>query len=80
MRDFKNMILKKVYALNREEVTGGWRKLHNEQLQYLHRSSNIILDFTLRRIGKVWHVACVGDGRLACRVLVEKGTTFKVGG
>jgi hypothetical protein len=70
------MVLKKVYALNREEVTGGWRKLHNEQ----HRSSNIILDFRLRRIGKVWHVACVGDGRLACRVLVEKGTTFKVGG
>jgi len=34
----------------------------------------------LRRILNVWHVACVGEGRLACGVLVEKGTTFKMTG
>jgi hypothetical protein len=78
--DFKNRVLKKVYALNREEETGSWRKLHNEQLHDLYRLSNIIGVFRLRRIGRVWHVACVGEGRLAWRVLGEKGTTLRVGG
>ena len=40
--------------LKEEEVTGGWRKLHNEQLHDLYRSSNIIGVFRLRRIGRVW--------------------------
>ena len=79
MRDFKNRVLKKVYALKRKEVTGGWRKLYNEQLHDLYRSSNIIRVFRLRRIGRVWHVACAGEVRLACGVQVEKGTTLKMG-
>ena len=68
-------MLKNVYELNREEVTGGRTKLHNEQLRDLYRSSNIIRVFRLRRIGSVWHVACVGEGR----VLVEEETTFNLG-
>jgi hypothetical protein len=61
-------------------MTGGWRKLHTEQLYELCWSSDIIRVFRLRRIGRLWHVARVGEGRLAWRDLVEKGTTFKVGG
>jgi len=80
LRDFKNRVLMNVYALEEEEVTGGWRKLHNEQLHDLYRSSDIIGVFSLRRIGRVCHVACVGEGRLACRVVVERGTTLRVGG
>ena len=80
MGDFKNSLLRKVFVLKEEEVTGGWRQLQNEQLHDLYRSSDVIMVFRLRGIGKVWHVACVGEGRLACRVLVEKGTTCKVGG
>jgi hypothetical protein len=80
LRVFKNSLLRKVYVLKEEEVTGCWRKLHNEELGDLCRSSNIIGVFKLRRIGRVWLVACVGEGRLACRVLVEKGTTLRVGG
>ena len=65
--------------LKEEEVPGDWRKLHNEQLHDLYRSSNIVGVFRLRRIGRVWHVACVGEGRLACRVVVERGTILRVG-
>ena len=75
LRDLKNSLVRKVFVLKEEEVTGGWRKLHNEQLQDLYRSSNIIRVFRLRRIGSVWHVACVGEGR----VLVEEETTFNLG-
>ena len=80
MRDFKNSLLRKVFVLKEEEVTGGWRKLHNEQLHDLYRSSNIIRVFRLRRIGRVWHVAFVGERRFACRVVVERGTILRLGG
>ena len=80
MRDCKNSLLRKVFVLKEEEVTEGWRKLHNEQLQYLYRSSYIIRVFRLRRIGRAWHVACVVEGRFACRVLLEKQITFSLGG
>ena len=79
MREFKNSLLRKVFVLKEEEVTGGWRKLHNEELHDLYQSLNIISVLRVRRIGRVWHVACIGEGRLACRVVVEKGTTFRVG-
>ena len=80
LRDLKNSLLRKVFVLKEEEVTGDWRKLHNGQLQDLCWSSNIIRVFRLRRIGRVWHVAFVGEGRLACRVVVEKGTILRLGG
>ena len=64
--------------LKEEEVTGGWRKLHNEQLHDLYQALNIISVLRLRRIGRVGHVACIGEGRLACRVVVERGTILRV--
>jgi len=53
LRDFKNSLLRKVFVPKEEEVTGGWRKLHNEQLHDLYRSSNIIRVCRLRRIRRV---------------------------
>jgi len=53
LRDFKNSLLRKEFVLKEEEVAGGWRKLHNEQLHDLYRSSDIIRVFRLRRIGRV---------------------------
>jgi hypothetical protein len=61
LRDFKNSLLRMVFVLKEEEVTGGWRKLHNEQLHDLCWSSNIIGVFRLRRIGRVWLVLGRGD-------------------
>ena len=56
--------------LKEEEVTGDCRKLQNEQLHDLYRSSDVIWVFRLRGIGRLLHVSCVGEERIACRFLV----------
>jgi hypothetical protein len=43
MRVFENRVLRRIFGPKREEVTGDWRKLHNEELSDLYRSPNIIL-------------------------------------
>jgi hypothetical protein len=53
-------------------VTGGWRKLHNEELHNLYSSSNIIRIIKSRRIRWVRHVARMGEKRNMCRLLVGK--------
>jgi hypothetical protein len=42
LRVFENRVLKKTFGKKRDEVTGGWRKLHNEELHNLYSSSSII--------------------------------------
>jgi hypothetical protein len=42
-----------------EEVTGGWRKFHNEELHYLYSSPNIIRVIKSRKIRWAGHVACI---------------------
>jgi hypothetical protein len=42
LRVFENRVLRKIFGLKRDEVTGEWRKLHNEELHNLYSSSNII--------------------------------------
>jgi hypothetical protein len=39
---FENRVLRRIFERKRDEVTGGWRKLHNEQLNNLYSSPNII--------------------------------------
>jgi hypothetical protein len=39
---FENRVLRKIFGLNRDEVTRGWRKLHNEELHKLYSSPGII--------------------------------------
>ena len=51
----------------RDDVTGEWRKIHNEELNGLHSSPNIVWVIKLRWAG---HVASIGDRRDAYRVLV----------
>jgi hypothetical protein len=41
-RAFKNQALKRIFGPERDEMTGGWRKLHNEELRNLYSSPNII--------------------------------------
>jgi hypothetical protein len=69
---FENRVLRRVFRPKRDEVTGGWRKLHNEELHNLHSSPNITRMIKPRRMRWVGHVAQKGDKRTAYRVLVGK--------
>jgi hypothetical protein len=46
---FENRMVRRIFGLKRDEVTGGWRKLHNEKLRDLYSSPNIIRIMKLRR-------------------------------
>jgi len=74
---FENSILRRIFGPRREEVVGGWRRLHNEELRNLYDSPNLIRVIKSRRMRRVGHVTCVGEKRNACRILVEnlKGRT-----
>jgi len=70
---FENRVLRTVFGLRRDEVTGEWRKLHNEELHDLYSSPNIVRVIKMRRMR--W--ARMEDRRGVFRVLVgnpeEKG-------
>jgi hypothetical protein len=42
LRSFENRVLRRISGPNRDEVTGGWKKLHNEELHNLYSSPNLI--------------------------------------
>jgi hypothetical protein len=55
-----------------DEVTGAWRKLHNEELHILYSSRNIIMHIKSRRMMWVGHVARMGEERSVYKVLIGK--------
>jgi hypothetical protein len=57
LRVFENRVLRRIFGPKRDEVTGGWRKLHNEELHNLYSSPNIIRMIKSRWAG---HVARMG--------------------
>jgi hypothetical protein len=66
------MVLRGIFGPRRAEVTGEWRRLHNETLNDLYSSPNIVRVIKSRRMRWAGHVACVGEERGAYRVLVGK--------
>jgi hypothetical protein len=50
LRMFENRVLRRIFGPKRDAVTGGWRKLHNEELHNLHSSPNIIRMIKSRRM------------------------------
>jgi hypothetical protein len=55
---FENRMLRKIFEPKRDEVTGGWGKLHNEKLHNLYSSPTVIIMMKkLRRMRWAWHVA-----------------------
>jgi hypothetical protein len=62
LRVFENRMLRKIFGSRRDKVKGEWRKLHNEELNYLYSSSNIIRVIKWR-MGWVGHVARIGERR-----------------
>ena len=69
---FENRVLRRVFGPKRDEVTGEWRKLHNEELRDLYSLLDIVRVVKLRRMKWMGHVACMGEGRGVHRVLVGK--------
>jgi hypothetical protein len=69
---FENSVLRRIFGPKRDEVTGGWRKLHNEDLHNLYSSPSIIRMMKSRRMRCVGHVAGIREKRNACRILVAK--------
>jgi hypothetical protein len=72
LRVFENKVLRRIFGPKRNEVTGGWRKLHNEELRYLYSSPSIIRIIKSRRMRWVRHVARMGEKRNAYKLLVVK--------
>ena len=65
-------MLRRVFWPKRDEVTGEWRKLHNEDLSDLYSLPNIVQVVKLRRVRWAGHVAHMGEGRVVHMVLVGK--------
>jgi len=72
LRVFENRVLRRIFGPKRNEVTGEWRKLHNEELNDLYCSPNIIRVIKLRRMRWTGHVARMVNRRSVYRVLVGK--------
>jgi hypothetical protein len=70
LRVFENRVLKRIFGPKRDEVTGSWRKLHNEELHGLYSSPSIVRVIKARRISWVGHVARMGEVRGAYNILV----------
>jgi hypothetical protein len=65
-------VLRRIFGHKRDEVTGEWKKLHNEELNNLYCSPNIVWVIKSRRMRWAGHVARMGEGRVVYRVLVGK--------
>jgi hypothetical protein len=72
LRVFENRVLRRIFGPKRDEVTGGWRKLHNEELHGLYSSPSIIRVIKARRMRWAGHVACMGEVRGAYKILVGR--------
>ena len=70
LRVFENMVLRRIFGPRRDEVTGEWRRLHNEELNDLHSSPNIVRVIKSRRMRWAGHAARTGEERGVYRVLV----------
>ena len=72
LRVFENRVLRRVFGPKRDEETGEWRKLHNEELNGVYSLPNIVRVVKSRRIRWAGHVARMGVDRGVHRVLVGK--------
>ena len=72
LRVLENMVLMRIFGPRRDEVTGEWRRLHNEELNDLYSSLNIVRVIKSRRMRWAGHVTHMGEERGVYRILVGK--------
>jgi len=72
LRVFENMVLRRIFGPTWDEVTGEWRRLHNEELNDLYSSPNIVWVIKSRRMRWAGHVAHMGEERGVYRVFLGK--------
>jgi hypothetical protein len=72
LRVFENRVLRRIFGPKRDEVTGGWRKLHNEKLHGLYSSPSIVRVIKARMMRLAGHVARMGEVRGAYKILVGR--------
>ena len=60
---FENRVFRRISGLKRDEETGEGRKLHNEELNDLYSSPNVVQVIKSRRMGWAWYVAHIGERR-----------------
>jgi hypothetical protein len=68
----ENRVLRRIFGPKRDEVTGEWRKLHNEELHDLYYSPSIIRIIKSRKMRWAGHVVRMGEKRNSYRLLVGK--------
>jgi hypothetical protein len=69
-RIFENNVLRRIFGLKRDEVTGEWRRLHKKELYAVYSSPNSIRVIKSRRLRWAGNVVRMGERRGAYRVLV----------
>jgi hypothetical protein len=69
---FENRVLRRIFGPKRDEVTGEWRNLHNEEIYNLYSYPDIIRQVKSRRMRWAGHVARMGEERKVYKVLVAK--------
>jgi hypothetical protein len=69
---FENRVLRRIFGPKRDEVTGEWRKLHNEELNIFYSSPDIIRQIKSRRMRWAGHVARMVEERKLYKVSVGK--------
>jgi len=72
LRVFEKRVLRKIFGPRRDEVTGEWKRLHNEEINDLYSSPNMVRVIKSRRMRWAGHVARMGQERGVYRVLVGK--------
>jgi len=72
LRVFENMVLRRIFGPRRDEVTGEWWTMHNEELHDLYSSPNIVRVIKSRRMRWAVHVVRMGGEWGMCRVLMGK--------
>jgi len=72
LRVSENRVLRRMFVPKRDEITGEWRKLHNEELNDLYSSPNIVWVIKSRRMRWVGQIVLMGERKSLYRVLVRK--------